>query len=479
MSDGAKIKNYFKRWNHTMTVITRFAPSPTGYLHIGGARTALFNWLFSRHHQGKYLLRIEDTDQERSTPAATQAIFESLKWLELDHDGEVVFQSKRANRHLEIAYDLLSRDKAYYCTCTPQELADMREQALTEGRQPRYDGRCREKQHTHGAIRLKMPLHGTTLIEDLVQGAIEVQNTQLDDLILVRSDQTPTYMLSVVVDDYDMNITHIIRGDDHLTNAFRQYHLYNAMEWAHPAFAHIPLIHGPDGAKLSKRHGALGVEQYQEMGYLPEAMRNYLLRLGWSHGDDEFISTDQAIKWFSLSNVGRSPARLDFKKLDHMNAHYMRLCSNTHLVTLMAPLLEKKISRAVTHEEKSILKQGMEGLKQRAKTLVELTENALFYLQKPEGPLDEKAKKLLAPEMFPLVQDVVTFLKEIDLWEEKNLEEAFRKFSEDKAISLGKIAQPLRVLLTGSTVSPSVFEIMSVLGKEASLDRLEKSSFFS
>ena len=370
-----------------MPVVVRFAPSPTGFLHIGGARTALFNWLYARHSSGLFRLRIEDTDRARSTEAATRAILEGLSWLGLDWDGEVVHQFARAPRHAEVARALLASGHAYPCYCTPAELAERREKARAEGRTLGYDRRCRERDprtvpaEIPPVIRLKAPESGETVIEDLVQGTVRVGNEQLDDMVLLRADGTPVYMLSVVVDDHDMGISHIIRGDDHLTNAFRQTQLYRAMDWQTPQFAHIPLIHGPDGAKLSKRHGALGVEAYREMGYLPEALDNYLLRLGWAHGDDEIISRAQAIEWFDIKNVGRSPARFDFAKLDSLNAHYLRQCDNRHLVELLRPFLEKLLGRAPDADGEVRLARGMDGLKQRAKTLKELAASAALYVR--------------------------------------------------------------------------------------------------
>lgn len=455
-----------------MTVITRFAPSPTGFLHIGGARTALFNWLYAQHFGGKFLLRIEDTDQERSTPAATKAIFAGLKWLNLNWDQDVVFQSHRFSRHLEAAHDLVAKGHAYYCTCSKEELEAMREHARANGLPPRYNGKCRNQHHISGVIRLKVPQEGTSALEDLVQGPVEMQNTQLDDLILVRADGTPTYMLSVVVDDHDMEITHIIRGDDHLTNAFKQIHIYKALGYQVPKMAHIPLIHGPDGAKLSKRHGALGVEAYQEMGYLPDALCNYLLRLGWSHGDAEIISRSQAIEWFDLDHVGKSPARFDFKKLENLNGHYIRESKDEDLVSLIRPPLEKKLERALNKSDLEILNCGMKGLKERAKTLVELTENAMFYVHELPLPMDNAAQALLTPDIKILVNGVIQRLEIHQDWHESSLEEVLREFAQEKGLGLGKLAQPLRGLLTGRTISPSIFQIMDVLGKEKSLNRL-------
>jgi len=460
-----------------MTVVTRFAPSPTGFLHIGGARTALFNMLFARHHGGKFYLRIEDTDRERSTQEAVDAILDSLNWLQIDHDGDVYYQSQYADRHAQVAKELLAAGKAYKCYCTPAELEEMRELATKEKRSPRYDGRCRHRaeEDLPYAVRFKAPIEGSTTIQDLVQGEVTVHNDQLDDMVLLRNDGSPTYMLSVVVDDHDMGITHIIRGDDHLTNAFRQHHLYKAMGWDVPQFAHIPLIHGPDGAKLSKRHGALGAEAYRDMGFLPEATCNYLLRLGWGHGDDEIISREQAIQWFDGSGIGKSPARFDLVKLTNLNSHYLREADNARLVGLIEPMLIRK-GLAIDDTGRDLLTQGMPGLKMRAKTLVELADNAAFYIAPLPLALDEKAREQLTPENLNFVREFVKGLYAVDVWAESDLEEYARTFAESQDLKLGKLAQPLRALLTGSTVSPSVFDVMAVLGREASLQRLQRAS---
>ena len=384
-----------------MSVVVRFAPSPTGFLHIGGARTALFNWLFARHHGGKFLLRIEDTDRVRSTPEAVSAIIDGLDWLGLAWDGEIVHQSARAARHAEVARQLVTAGHAYYCYCTPAELEAMRERARAEKRSVRYDGTWRDRDPSEApagvapAIRLKAPQRGSTIIRDCVQGDVTVANTELDDLIILRADGTPTYNLSVVVDNHDMGITHVIRGDNHLNNAFRQKQIYDALGWKVPEFAHVPLIHGPDGAKLSKRHGALGVDAYRELGYLPEALCNYLLRLGWSHGDDEIISTEQAIEWFDIDAVGRAPARFDFAKLDNLNGHHIRAAKDERLVALIAPRLEKLVGKPLTDIELGRLRGAMPELKLRPKTLVELAANARFLVAPRPVRLDDKAAKLL------------------------------------------------------------------------------------
>ncbi|HVJ51223.1 MAG TPA: glutamate--tRNA ligase [Aliidongia sp.] len=463
-----------------MSVTVRFAPSPTGFLHIGGARTALFNWLFARHNKGIFRLRIEDTDRARSTKEAIDAIIEGMRWLGLDWDGEIVMQSERLPRHAAVVEEMLKAGTAYRCWCTPAELEAMRERQRAEGRPIRYEGIWRDRDPSEApagvspAIRLRAPQTGDTVIEDGVQGEVKVSNEQLDDLILLRGDGTPTYMLSVVVDDHDMDITHVIRGDDHLTNAFRQTQIYRAMGWDVPKFSHLSLIHGPDGAKLSKRHGALGVEAYDEMGYLPEALRNYLLRLGWGHGDDEIISTAQAIEWFDLPGIGRSPARFDFAKLDNLNGHYIREADDARLVTLVVPRLEALIGRPVTPEQRARLLAGMAGLKARAKTLVELAANARFYVAVRPLSLDEKAAALVAPEARRLIGGLAEVMAPLNDWSEAAIEAAVRAFAEKQGVKLGQIAQPLRVALTGSTVSPGVFEVMRVLDRAEALARMQE-----
>ena len=460
-----------------MTVVTRFAPSPTGYLHIGGARTALFNWLYARHHGGRFLLRSEDTDRQRSTQAAIDAIIDGLSWLGLEWDGEVVHQFVRAPRHAEVARQLLAEGKAYYCYSTPAELEAMREAARAAGKPVRYDGRWRDRDPAEApkdvapVIRLKMPQSGETVVADEVQGEVRVGNEQLDDMVLLRADGTPVYMLSVVVDDHDMDITHVIRGDDHLTNTFRQVQLYDAMGWTKPSFAHVPMIHGPDGAKLSKRHGALGAEAYREMGYLPETLRNYLLRLGWAHGNDEIISTEEAIAWFSLDSIGRSPARFDLAKLNNLNGHYIRAADNGRLASLVLPRIAKRLGAVPDGAAEVRLAAGMEGLKARAETLEQLADNALFYVRPRPMPIDDKAAKLLTPAARGHLAALAALLAAAD-WTAEGLEAAVRSFAEAQGLKLGQIAQPLRAALTGSTVSPGVFEVMTVLGKAEVLGRL-------
>jgi glutamyl-tRNA synthetase len=464
-----------------MSVVTRFAPSPTGFLHIGGARTALFNWLFARRHGGRYLLRIEDTDRVRSTAAAIQAILDGLGWLGLTGDELPVFQSQRIERHAEVARQLLAQGAAYLCYCTPEELQQMRENARAEGRTTGYDGRWRDRDPAEAppgvepVIRLKAPRAGETVIEDRVQGTVRFANEQLDDMVLLRSDGTPTYMLSVVVDDHDMGVTHVIRGDDHLTNAFRQTQIYLALDWPVPVFAHIPLIHGPDGAKLSKRHGALGVDAYREMGFLPEALRNYLLRLGWSHGDDEVISTEQAIAWFDLDAVGKGAARFDMAKLTNLNAHYLRATDDATLARLIAPRLTAA-GHIVDEVALARLQAGMAGLKPRATTLVDLTARATFYVAARPLTLSEKAARLLDPAARERLKGLLPTLASLAVWDEAALEQAVRSRTEALGIRLGQVAQPLRAALTGSDASPGIFEVMVVLGREEVLGRIEDAA---
>ena len=465
------------------TVVTRFAPSPTGFLHIGGARTALFNWLYARGRGGKMLLRIEDTDRERSTRAAIDAIFDGLKWMGLDWDGEAVFQSARVARHREAAMELLAAGKAYPCYCTPQELEDMRAAARAEGRSVRYDGRCRHRDPAtvpagvKPAIRLKAPTDGETVVEDQVQGRVVWQNRDLDDLVLLRSDATPTYMLAVVVDDHDMGVTHIIRGDDHLTNAARQKHIYDALGWQVPVMAHIPLIHGPDGSKLSKRHGALGVDAYRAMGYLPAAMRNYLVRLGWSHGDQEIFSTEEMIAAFDLPQVGRSQARFDFAKLESINGHYMRETPDRDLLVQIDRVLPHiaggaELAAKLDPELRAKLLAAMPGLKERANTLVELLDSARFLTSGRPLVLDEKAAALLTAEARAVLGEIATELEVVEPWTAEQAEQALRTFAERKGAKLGSVAQPLRAALTGRTTSPGIFDVLAVLGKSESLARL-------
>lgn len=460
-----------------MTIRTRFAPSPTGYLHIGGARTALFSWLFARHHGGKALLRIEDTDKLRSTQEAVDAIYHGLAWLGLDWDEEPVLQSSRAARHQQVALELLEKGRAYKCYATPEELEEMRRTAQAEGRTTFYDRRWRDPQQATPqgippVIRLKMPLEGETVIEDAVQGRVTVANAQLDDFVLLRSDGSPTYMLSVVVDDHDMGITHIIRGDDHLNNAFRQYHLFKAMEWDIPVFAHIPLIHGADGAKLSKRHGALGVESYHQMGFLPEAICNYLLRLGWGHGDAEIISREQAIEWFSLEKIGKAASRFDMAKLTALNAHYIKEKPVEELYALLEPFLAEKY-HGLSGEQEHWLRQGLPALQERGKTMLELADMAGIYAGMPPFTLTEKGKTAWTTEVKNLLRTIENALLSVPVWDKESLENTLKTLAETHAIKLGAVMMPLRLALTGDTASPSVFEIMAILGKAETLFRVE------
>jgi len=460
-----------------MSVVVRFAPSPTGYLHIGGARTALFNWLFARHHEGTFLLRIEDTDRERSTDEAVAAIFEGLGWLGIAADAPPVFQLARAPRHREVAERLLAEGKAYHCYATPAELEAMREAARRAGRPMRYDGRWRDRDPADAppgvrpVVRLKMPTSGETVIEDLVQGTVRVANAQLDDMVLLRSDGTPTYMHSVVVDDIDMGITHVIRGDDHLTNAFRQKQLYDAIDTPLPRFGHLPMIHGPDGAKLSKRHGAISVTEYRDMGFLAEGMRNYLLRLGWSHGDDEIMTIEQAIAWFDIDAVGRSPSRFDMAKLLHVNAHHLRELDADTLLARAAPFLA---GAGLTLEEPghARLLLGLDGIRQRSRTLVELAHGAAIYLHPRPLAVDAKALELLTDAALAQLAGVAAALAEVP-FEADRLEQACRAVAQAQGVGFGKLAQPIRVALTGSTVSPGLFEVMVILGRVEVLGRLD------
>lgn len=460
-------------------VITRFAPSPTGFLHIGGARTALFNWLFARHHGGKFLLRIEDTDRARSTQAAIEAILDGMRWLGLDWDGDTVYQFARAERHAEVAHELLANGHAYRCYATAEELAELREQQRAARRPLRYDGRWRDRDPSEApecapyVIRLKAPTRGESVIDDQVQGRVTVQNIELDDMILLRSDGTPTYMLAVVVDDHDMGVTHVIRGDDHLNNAFRQLALIRAMDWPEPVYAHIPLIHGADGAKLSKRHGALGIDAYRdELGMLPEAVNNYLLRLGWGHGDNEIISRQQAIEWFELSGVGRSPARFDLKKLESLNGHYIREADDGRLADLILPSIEHDCGNLLTPEDRALLRRGMPVLKPRAKNLNELAQNAAFLFRKRPIIMDEAASLLLDDAALALLAAVHRAIAPLEDWTSPSLEGAVRGVADAAGLGLGKIAQPLRAALTGRTTSPGIFDVLVLLGRDESLARL-------
>jgi glutamyl-tRNA synthetase len=458
--------------------VLRFAPSPTGMLHIGGARTALFNWLYARHTGGTFLLRIEDTDRERSTPEAVAAILSGMTWMGLNWDGDVVYQFARAARHREVAEKLLANGKAYRCYATAEELTQMREEQKATGRPMRYDGRWRdrtpgpEQEGKPFVVRLKAGQEGETIVKDVVLGDVRFENSQLDDMVLLRSDSTPTYMLAVVVDDLDMGVTHVIRGADHLNNAARQLQLIEAMGAPAPVYGHLPLINGPDGAKLSKRHGALAVEAYRDMGYLPETMRNYLLRLGWSHGDDEIISTEQAIQWFNFESIGKSAARMDYKKLDNLNGHYIRATPDASLVAEVTAFLSREPPpRVLSMTARQRLQAAMPLLKERAKTLVELIQGAEFLFNDGPRTLDEAAAKLLTPDGRATLAAVLPRLEATD-WRGPGLESAVRAFAEERGLKLGQVAQPLRAALTGKVSSPPLFEMLALLGREESTERL-------
>ena len=462
-----------------MTVVTRFPPSPTGLMHIGTARTALYNWLYARGRGGRMRFRIEDTDRARFKPEYTDAIVNGLKWLEMDWDGEIVSQFESRDRHAEVARQMLAAGKAYHCYCSPEELATMREEAMKAGSPVLYNRKWRDSKETPPAgvnpvIRIKAPLTGNATVPDQVQGDVTVANEQLDDFIILRSDGTPTYLLAVVVDDHDMGVTHVIRGDDHLNNTFRQNLIYDAMEWTKPVYAHLPLILGPDGAKMSKRHGAASVEEYRDMGYLPEAMRNYLLRLGWSHGDDEIISTAQAKEWFDLDHVGKSPARFDFAKLENLNAHYMAKADDDRLLKLATPFIESRHNIKITDLTRERLMAGMAELKTRAKTLLQLADEGAFYAKTIPYAFDEKAKQTLDAD----AKIVLSALKErfagLSDFKGPAIEAICKDVAKDlREGKLGKVAMPLRAALTGTTVSPSIFHAAEILGKDEILARLQ------
>ncbi|EEE43064.1 glutamate--tRNA ligase [Roseibium alexandrii] len=465
-------------------IVTRFAPSPTGFLHIGGARTALFNWLFAKHHGGKMLLRIEDTDRARSTQEAVDALMDGLSWLGLDWDGEPISQFSRVARHEEVVDQMLENGTAYRCYSTPEEVDAMREKARAEGRPPRYDGTWRDKDASEApegidpVIRLKAPQDGETVVDDMVQGRVVIPNKDLDDFVLLRSDGTPTYMLAVVVDDHDMGITHIIRGVDHLTNAARQTLIFDANGWDVPKMAHIPLIHGPDGAKLSKRHGATGAEAYRALGYLPQAMRNYLARLGWSHGDEEIMSLEDMVKWFGMDAVGQSAARFDFKKLENLNGHYMRATDDAELLEHWKVYLAHAGDGAAVLEWMSDAANAqtaltaLPGLKERAKTLVELTDSASYLWRQRPLENDEKAIKILTDDARAVLGDLNGVLSGVADWQAEPLEAAVKAYAEDKDVKLGKVAQPLRAALTGRGTSPGIYDVLIALGRDESLARI-------
>jgi glutamyl-tRNA synthetase len=452
-------------------IVTRFAPSPTGFLHIGGARTALFNWLYARRQGGKFLLRIEDTDKARSTKEAIDAILDGMRWLGLDWDGHEYYQSQFWSRHAEIAHRMLDRGQAYRCYMTKEDLTAQREAAQRERRPFRIESPWRDVTESQAekpfVIRLKAPRDGETVIEDQVQGHVVVQNSEIDDFVLLRSDGSPTYMLAVVVDDHDMGVTHVIRGDDHLNNAFRQLAIIRAMGWPEPTYAHVPLIHGPDGAKLSKRHGALGVDAYRdELGMLPEAVNNYLLRLGWGHGDDEIISREQAIQWFDLAHVGKSPSRFDFKKLENLNGHYIHEADDERLAELIAARL------GVSDDQKAVLVSAMPQLKPRANTLVQLADGAAFLFAARPLEIDEAAAALLTADARSTLAAAHEKLVALANWDAASLEAAIREVAEASGAKLGKLAQPLRAALTGRTTSPGIFDVLALLGRDESLGRI-------
>ena len=460
-----------------MEVVTRFAPSPTGYLHIGGVRTALFNWLYARKHNGKFKLRIEDTDLKRSTEDAKKAIINGLKWLNLDWDEDIIYQSERLSRHTEIGMQLLKTGHAYKCYATPEELNAMREEAKINKRPPKYNGYWRNRDPelapagVKPAIRIKNPTKGKTILKDMIQGTIEIKNSELDDFIIIRSDGTPTYMLSVVVDDYDMKISHVIRGHDHLTNTLRQQHIYNALDWKIPNHAHIPLIHGSDGTKLSKRHGALGVEVYNEQGFLIETMLNYLLRLGWSHGDDEIISIENAIKWFDIKSIGKSPAKFDIERLNSLNSYYINIKKDSELIHIIVENY-KKLGKTIENEKLQVLKNGIKGLKKRVRTTIELVDMCSFYIENIPINFDKKSKKILTKENCKLIGEYIPYLESVTNWNDNSIEKSIKSFCDDKKINLGQLAQPLRAALTGKSVSPRLYEVILALGMTEVINRI-------
>lgn len=462
-----------------MSVVTRFPPSPTGFMHVGNARTAIFNYLYAKHNNGKFVVRIEDTDRKRHSEEAVEAIKDGLKWLGLDYDGEMTSQFARLDRHTEIAQKLIETGHAYYCYCTPEELDEMREKAKTEGKKTFYDRRWRDAapqdapKDIDPVVRIKAPLDGSTTIQDHVQGEVTVENDQLDDFIILRADKTPTYMLSVVVDDHDMGITHILRGDDHLNNTFRQAVIFNAMGWNVPEFAHLPLIHGADGAKFSKRHGAQSVQEFRDMGYLPEALFNYLLRLGWSHGDDEIIPKEKAIEWFDLQSIGKAPAKFDFAKLENLNAHYINECENERLTDLAAPFYAERHNITLDETAKNRILQGIDELKSRSKTLHQFVDESAFYAKTFPYTFDEKAQNTLND-----AKEILTALLNL-FKEQENLTSDFVQQSckdiakEVMNGKMGKVAMPLRAAVTGTTVSPSIFHACEILGKEETCKRIQ------
>ena len=462
-----------------MSVVTRFPPSPTGFMHVGNARTALFNYLYARHSNGKFTIRIEDTDRKRHSEEAVAAIIDGMEWLGLEYDGEVTSQFSRLDRHTEVANEMIKNGQAYYCYCSPEELNTMREEARKEGRKTFYDRRWRDAESAAApkdikpVVRIKAPIDGQTTIKDKVQGDVTVAHEQLDDFIILRNDGTPTYMLSVVVDDHDMGITHILRGDDHLNNTFRQKVIYDAMGWNLPEFAHLPLIHGADGAKFSKRHGAQSVQEFREMGYLPEALSNYLLRLGWSHGDDEIISRQDSIKWFDLDNIGKAPAKFDFAKLESLNAHYINECDAERLLTLAAPFYKRRHDLEINEKGKARILEGIDELKSRAKTLLQFTDESAFYAKNTPLSFDEKAQKIIN-DSSDILQQLHDALKQADDFTAQTIQAICKNIADETSNGkLGKVAMPLRAAITGTTVSPSVFQASEILGKEETCQRIQ------
>jgi len=462
-----------------MTVITRFAPSPTGYLHIGGARTALFNYLFAKANNGKFLLRIEDTDKERSTEPAIAAILAGLKWLNIDWDEQVVYQSKQIDRHVKAALSLVEQGKAYYCFTPQSEIEEARARAIDNKQHFIFKSQWRDAnpddfpKNVKPVVRLKAPRTGETIIDDKLQGKVVVANDHLDDMVLLRGDGTPTYMLAVVVDDHYMSITHIIRGDDHLTNAARQILIYQAFGWPVPIMVHIPLIHGPDGAKLSKRHGALGIEAYKEMGYLPEALCNYLLRLGWAHGDDEIIPRDKAIEWFNLEGLGKAPSKLDFAKMKYINARYLRELDNKALAELVKEYLTYE-GITVTDDDLRCITQGMDGLKTRAELVNDLASLAKIYLLNQEVKDNTNAVEIISKCNKELVLQVINELLRVEAWTKESVEMTLKNIAESNNIKIGELMMPLRAIITGMTATPGAFEIMTILGKDEIMKRLNR-----
>ncbi len=462
-----------------MNIVTRFAPSPTGFLHIGGARTALFNFLFARHHLGKFLLRIEDTDIVRSTEESKLAIINGLKWLGINWDNDIIYQSARSKKHIAAALELVKQGKAYYCFSSQEEINKQRQETISQGKSfifksPwRYTSVSNFPANTKYVIRFKAPQNGTTIINDLVQGKVIFENCYIDDMILVRSDGNPTYMLAVVVDDHDMRVSHIIRGDDHLTNAAKQIALYNAFGWTVPQMAHIPLIYGPDGTKLSKRHGAIGVESYKDMGYLPDALCNYLLRLGWSYKNEEIISRNQAIEWFNIDGLGKSPSRLDFNKMKHLNSYYIRNTNDSTLSKLVIDILSKQYN--INQESCILIEKGMSGLKLRANLITELAENAKIYIIGQDLIFTKEALDIIKKTSSTLISQTIDTINNIQNFTTSSIQESLKNLAQINQIKLAQLTELLRALLTGNTKSPSIFEIISILGKNNTIKRLSKT----